>query len=181
MIPIRHDTAIEYLWEQTGKIADGYLYGLLDCARNDRIYPILSRSDAEYRCLFKGAIAHELAAASPHIARFHLGSRMLRWLIEEGWGDSWGIFFASDARLIALQDHFREFLTACDEDGAVFYFRFYDPRVMRLYLPTCLEKELRTVFGPVRAFFIEAENDEEFEEYRFDGSRLLVDTKRVLA
>ena len=65
---------------------------------------------------------------------------------------------------------------ACDEDGAVFYFRFYDPRVMRLYLPTCLEKELRTVFGPVRAFFIEAENDEEFEEFRFDGSRLLVDT-----
>jgi hypothetical protein len=34
----------------------------------------------------------------------------------------------------------RRFLRVKDEDGLVF--RFYDPRVMRVYLPTCAAGEL---------------------------------------
>lgn len=34
-------------------------------------------------------------------------------------------------------------------------FRFYDPRVLRLYLPTCTSTELEQVFGPVGTFFTE--------------------------
>ena len=34
-------------------------------------------------------------------------------------------------------------------------FRWYDPRVLRVYLPTCTVGELREVFGPARAFLVE--------------------------
>jgi hypothetical protein len=35
------------------------------------------------------------------------------------------------------------------------YFRYYDPRVLRIYLPTCNAQELATVFGPVTSFVLE--------------------------
>jgi len=34
-------------------------------------------------------------------------------------------------------------------------FRWYDPRVLRVYLPTCTASELRTVFGPVERYLVD--------------------------
>ena len=53
-------------------------------------------------------------------------------------------------------------------------FRYYDPRVLRAYLPTCDESELRAVFGPIRAFWMEARDSGVMLEYRFDGRGLRV-------
>ena len=53
--------------------------------------------------------------------------------------------------------HFRQFLRVRDEAGREFFFRFYDPRVLRVYLPTCNSEELRTFFGPVELFSMEGE------------------------
>jgi hypothetical protein len=38
------------------------------------------------------------------------------------------------------------------------FFRYYDPRVMRIYLPTCNAGELRTLFGPVGLYVMEGED-----------------------
>jgi hypothetical protein len=38
------------------------------------------------------------------------------------------------------------------------YFRYYDPRVLRMYLPTCNAQELQTVFGPVTSYVVEDES-----------------------
>jgi hypothetical protein len=35
-------------------------------------------------------------------------------------------------------------------------FRYYDPRVLRAFLPTCNAGELKTLFGDVDQFFIES-------------------------
>jgi hypothetical protein len=37
------------------------------------------------------------------------------------------------------------------------YFRFYDPRVLRSFLPTCTEPECAEFFGPIGRFVMEAE------------------------
>jgi hypothetical protein len=37
------------------------------------------------------------------------------------------------------------------------FFRFYDPRVMRNYLPTCPPAQLAEFFGPVDFYIAEAE------------------------
>ena len=44
------------------------------------------------------------------------------------------------------------------EDGKQLYFRFYDPRVLRLYLPTCTPEEVRRSFGPVGCYLLEDED-----------------------
>ena len=52
-----------------------------------------------------------------------------------------------------------------DEDGKPLYFRYYDPRVLRVYLPTCNESELKTVFGPVTHYWVEGEDGNSMIEY----------------
>lgn len=42
-------------------------------------------------------------------------------------------------------------------EGREVYFRYYDPRVLRLFLPTCTPEEINTFFGPVACFLMEAE------------------------
>jgi hypothetical protein len=41
------------------------------------------------------------------------------------------------------------------EDGKELYFRFYDPRVLRVFLPTCSPRETTGFFGPIKSFLLE--------------------------
>jgi len=166
------DKVLHHLWVCTEENPDLYVYAILDAARNDRIFPALVDSDVESRCLYLGNIPTALAEAAPYLVRFHRDSSFMRWLVEEGWADSWGIFFASPATFKELRPHFREFIMARDEDGNTFYFRYYDPRILRVYLPTCNASELKMIFGPVKYYYVEDEAGERFIEYSFDGKEL---------
>jgi hypothetical protein len=61
---------------------------------------------------------------------------------------------ASKADLLALRFHLRHFLKVQEPKGAIWYFRFYDPRVLQPFLPACDESELIAFFGPVLAYGI---------------------------
>jgi hypothetical protein len=58
-------------------------------------------------------------------------------------------------------------LVVRDSSGNRLVFRYYDPRVLRVYLPTCVTAELRTVFGPIEGFWTESESPEKMLEFRF--------------
>jgi hypothetical protein len=45
-----------------------------------------------------------------------------------------------------------------DEAGRRLVFRFYDPRVLRVYLPTCRPAETDEFFGPVHEMLMESED-----------------------
>jgi len=55
-------------------------------------------------------------------------------------------------------------LVVKDERGNRLVFRYYDPRVLRVYLPTCSPSELRTVFGPIECFWAEGPKSGEVNE-----------------
>jgi hypothetical protein len=55
-----------------------------------------------------------------------------------------------------LRQHLRTFLRVTNQRGRRLIFRYYDPRVMRVYLPTCMPAELRSVFGPIRCYLMES-------------------------
>lgn len=69
-----------------------------------------------------------------------------------------GVFLTSDKPLKDLRTHFRQFLMIKLPSGKQVYFRFYDPTVLRLFLPTCLPKEIDEFFGPVKQFLMESED-----------------------
>jgi hypothetical protein len=48
------------------------------------------------------------------------------------------------------------------EQGKMLYFRFYDPRVLRIFLPTCDAMQLRELFGDAIDSFILEDEDPAF-------------------
>jgi len=134
------------------------LYTILDTAVDDNIYPKLSEFDIEGVCLYRGQQAKNLAEVAPYLVKLQIDDPFTEWLLSNAEGKNWGIYVESDADLDELKKHFRELLMAYTEEGKLVWFRFYDPRVLRIYLPTCNDEELRAMFGPVHCFCIEDEN-----------------------
>jgi len=130
-------------------------FAVIDAARDERIYPAILRADCEWTCLYRGDAAATMAEVAPYLVELEPESRFASWLAARGWGDSWAIFLTSRATLETLRAHFRRFLMVQLPDDRTVYFRFYDPRVLRAYLPTCTPAELAELFGPVETYVVE--------------------------
>lgn len=112
-----------------------------------------------YRCLYAGSAEETLSHVAPYL--FTLAKpTFVDWLLTEGWGQSWGLFVVAETEPQALYQHLRRFLYVRPTDGPALYFRFYDPRALRLFLPTCDTDQLKAFFGPVRYFITEDEDDD---------------------
>ena len=60
-------------------------------------------------------------------------------------------------------------------------FRYYDPRVLRVYLPTCNFDELQTVFGPVMHFIQEGEVPTELLRFQLTNGSLVKNYSKKLS
>jgi hypothetical protein len=166
---VSRDRVVKALWP--GSAAAETVWAILDCARDHRIYPALRTSQLDYRCLYGGRMHPEVEAAAPHLIEIAPNYRFTPKLIEMGWGQSWGVFLRIEDPS-NLRSHLRKLLRVQDEAGRNLLFRYYDPRVLRVYLPMCLPEELRTVFGPVSSYLVEEEGGGALIEFEFDGHRL---------
>ena len=136
------------------------LYALLDAARGapvmDQVASAGLDAGAQYEVLGPGRQDDELFATSAFLVPCPEGSELLWWLCTEGMQQSLGVLLASVAPLEELAAHLHPLTEIKDERGRTLLFRFYDPRVLRIYLPTCTPWELRRFFGPVQRFWAEA-------------------------
>ncbi len=148
------------------------LYAVLDGASVPDLAARLSEHQVNHLCLLPGELAPELARVAPYLAEIQVQSPFFALLSTSGLGPHWGIIAASDADLRSLRMHFRACLSVWDPDGKPLYFRFYDPRVLRVYLPTCNTEELQLLFGPVTAFYAESVEPDTLLCLTFDGARL---------
>ncbi len=174
MVPI--ERLNEKLWP---KGYDGGAWAIVDGARDPAVHPLVTGSRLPQRCLYIGALAPPLARAAPYLVQLTPEARDTQRLITSAWGASWGIFLRSAAPMLALHRHFRRFLRVQDERGKKLLFRYYDPRVLRAYLPTCTPDELAYVFGPVEAYVVEGETPEKIIEYRRADGALAQSEVRV--
>lgn len=159
------------LWPQ-GDATPGSLWAILDCARDRRIYRQLQVSRLDYQCLYSGSLPTVLRVVAPHMVELSPRYGFTRSLLAQAWGNHWGIFVrVNDWSL--LRHQLRKLLTVQAEDGRRLLFRFYDPRVLRAYLPTCTAEELTQVFGPISAYYAEGGDVEScLHSFAFDGARL---------
>jgi hypothetical protein len=170
---------VNHLWRPVeGEFSTG-VFALVDAARDEAIYPKISGSGIESACLFRGEKARELAWVAPYLISLDRDDPFTAWLLENGWGKSWGIFVESPATFSEMKRHFQSFLTVYDEEGNTLHFRYYDPRVFRAYLPTCNAEELATVFGPVSCYMIEAENASVLQKISGTGGKLRIDKLQI--
>jgi hypothetical protein len=125
------------------------LYAILDAAHTPRILELLSGAKERFECLYNGQSAVHLASCAPYLVELPPRSRLLRKLVREGWGQNWGIFLTCGLPFEEIRKHFRHFLKIKDESGAEYYFRYYDPRVLRVFLTNCNTEERAEFCGPV--------------------------------
>jgi len=154
--------------------ADLRLYAVVDGARAFDLAFTGRLMGHEMFTLFDGAFAKKIA---------HVGPCVLELNPEPGFLDRWGaaagksagVLLATAADPDALCAHLRTIFVVTDEERQEYFFRFYDPRVLRVFLPTCQEDELREFFGPVVLWVAETEDASGYETFTLEDSRLVTE------
>jgi hypothetical protein len=164
------------LWPQG---SDRDVWMIVDSARDRRIFSDLVNSYLESTCLYSGKIPDELERAAPHLVQLVHEDRQTRELLHLAWGKSWGVFLRCGTTMERLRRHLRGFLRVNDWKGQALLFRYYDPRVLSAYLPTCNADEVSAVFGPITHFWTETDCGQ-LREFKFSRRGLLLSDHVVL-
>lgn len=132
------------------------IYAILDGASVAGLRMKLYEMKPPHYCLFAGDLEPDMAEVAPYLVRLYPNTPFTDWVFQECCGNNWGIFVHSRRTLNDLRGHFRALVNVYDEKGAPMFFRYYDPRVLREFLPTCQPAELKIFFGDVESFFAES-------------------------
>ena len=152
-------------------------YTILDAARIfGKIYTAQTLQE-DFINLYKGQ-RDELDSVAPYLFAYSRETAFAKWLYGNGWGESWGIFIESDAGIEEVFNHLKKFIHLKTADGKDFFFRFYDPRVLRKLLIKYDADKLKTFFGPVKRFLCEDEDNSFAFAYSLDTNSKLV-TERI--
>jgi len=157
------------------------VFTVLDGASVQGLRQRLASDAPQHECLYRGDLEPDMAEVAPYLVQLELNSPFTEWVLEQGWGKHWGIFGQSAADLRELRQHFRRFLTVHDPEGRPLYFRYYDPRVLRVYLPTCSADELKELFGPVQAYFMEDDTGSSVLRFLLKDGKLSKQSEALLA
>ncbi|MEL6690898.1 MAG: DUF4123 domain-containing protein [Pseudomonadota bacterium] len=110
-------------------------YLLVDASCDPLIPAHADSFNEESRCLFDGQAFEELAEVAPWLISLERNGQAWDWFMDEAWGNNWGIVILSRLPMAKLKSHFKKFLKAEDEDGEVYFFKFYRPEHLNTYLP----------------------------------------------
>ncbi len=122
-------------------------YAVTDAARDDAILRFVQQNGDIMYCLYRGDAKLRLANYAPYLFRIDPGDRAIHGFLSDGWGASWYILLTGSSAIEAVLTQLRKTLIVRSEAGKALYFRFYDPRVLRRYLPLCNQAELAELMG----------------------------------
>jgi hypothetical protein len=145
------------------------IYAVLDGARDRRISGWVFDTRAPAWCLWRGKLPAVAERVAPFLLRLERGSEYTERLFTAGWDNAWGVLLATDAPSRELRRHLRRFLRVRTEQGRIMNFRYYDPRVLRIFLPVLSATEATEFFGPVEAFAAAGESPGAFHLFRRNG------------
>jgi hypothetical protein len=167
------DIVERQLWPR-GSNRDAWM--IVDPARDRKIYWDLTNSHMDYTCLYSGDIPEAVEAVAPHLVQLEYQDSATRDFIKRAWGKSWGVFLNCESSMHRLRRHLRTLLLVNDWRGRRLLFRYYDPRVLRVFIPTCKSDELKLLFGPIARFATESESGDSLLTFDFSRGRLVSNT-----
>lgn len=145
----------------------GALYALVDVARDPDLLDILDETGEEFCAFDETHERDDLGATAPVLVAITPGAPTLATLIEEVWSLGGAVFFASDA---PFREVYRHLLARAGVDPAQTALRFWDPEALRARLDAPDVDGHRALYGPIRAFLIEAPGGAAVLRYaRVDG------------
>jgi len=141
------------------------LFALVDAARDRYALALLLQSKAQYQSLYEGPKGESLSDVAPYLVGLPKDSELLSKLVLEGWGKSWGVYLKCAAEFQDVRRHLRHFMEVRHPSGEQVYFRFYDPRVLRLYLPGLGSDKAGQFLGPIHCYLMEDEDPNQLLQF----------------
>lgn len=158
----------------------GLQYVILDAARLDEKMEEVAKLNSSGLPLLNSKEEVYVQKLSAFLFTFQSAGDFANLIVKEGWGQSWGIYVSTSKSFSDLLQHLSKNMYASTEAGEIMYFRFYDPRVLRIFLPTCDLIQLREFFGPVQKFIAEDEDPQFALIYSLNADGTLK-TEKVMA
>lgn len=171
------ETIKKHLFEQF----DRNVYAVLDGASVPDLPQTLWEMEPENICLYRGELAPDIAAVAPYLVKLEYDHPFTKLVCEQGWGNHWGIFVLTpdEVNIRDMRKHFRRFLMVYSPENKLIYFRYYDPRVLRVYLPTCNAEEAKIVFGPTNCYILEDEDPSNMLRLSPNGENARIETIKL--
>ena len=155
------------------------VWAVLDGARDPQIWWMVEKSSLLHSSLYAGALSPQLERAAPYLVQLECDDPQTVRVLNRGWGSSWGILLRTGMSMQRLRDHLRRLLLVRAPGGKQLVFRYYDPRVMREFLPSCSPSQLTEVFGSIERIITEDRNASRMLEFRLDGTGIALESKGV--
>ena len=149
-----------------------FIYIILDAARLEGNLNDAKQLNKSFRCLYESSKEKIYQTIGPYIFSVKNSSPFYEWYMKNGWGNAWGLMIFSSETIDRLNDHFLKFKYMQDESGIKQYFRYYDPRVLKKFLPTCTKEELNKFFGPIEYFIVEGDLKVEAIKFVLENDKL---------
>jgi len=142
------------------------LFAVLDGASIDGLPQRLYQDRPEHYCLFPGDLEPDMAIVAPYVVHLEPASPFTTWVLENGWGRHWGLFAATAANIRWARNHFRALFNVYDPTGKPVFFRFYDPRVLRIFLPIATDRQAEAMFNQIAWYAMEDEDPATLVRFR---------------
>lgn len=135
--------------------------------------------EAAFSCLLSGELEPDMQEVAPYLVELRDGDAFTDRALADGFGEHWGIVLRSGLARAQLLRRFRNLLFVRDEEGETLYFRFYDPRVLRIFLTTCRGEELWPWFDNIDHYLLEGEEPGTLLRCSADAERVRVEEIRL--
>lgn len=134
---------------------DGLLWAVLDAGTDLDLVYAAQAAGVELVSLFTGACACSLTEVAPFLCLTPPQSPLVGAFAARR-GKGAGLLLDSAAPPEVVFEHLQKIFFGEDETGCGFFFRFYDPAVLRTHLAACTHQERIDLFGPLHGFVLES-------------------------
>lgn len=154
------------LWNSSTDV-EPVVYAIIDGASNKELVPALKDSGLRYNCLYEGKLSYDMELASPYLVRLEQDNAFTEELLINGPENNWCIYLVTypPVTMLSVLRQARKNQKVLNPKGNTLIFRYFDPRILRNYLPSCSIFEAGIFYGPVDTII--CNSSEENKIHRF--------------
>ena len=164
-------------WSEINIASEYKLYAIVDGAMNEEVENYLEIYEPQYRTLYPENYSNAAGWAQPYLVDMKSSDEFAQWFLENGYGNSRGIFVFSLLEIDDLYENIKEYAIGHIEEGnKETFFRFYDPRIFPSFLQIIMSRHIEDIFSQHNIWlcenFLEAHK---LDVYTYNNEKKLIE------
>lgn len=160
--------------------ADGQpVYAILDATKDMLVRAFVEACGEPVVPLTETLVGNRAAIGCYLLSIPRTSVKLLDFLVRDGWGKNWGVYFNSAVGMEQLTVHLRNTINVYTALGTPFQLRLYEPNLLRWFLPGLLPHEATALLGPATRFVSESNGGRDIMIYANGPGGLSVDLVKL--